>query len=404
MRLIQVVHGWPPEKLGGTGLYVDALSRALQQAGHELKIVAPGPPGLGGCSSVQTADLSGWALTQRPALSWAGGWRRSGGLRTWRRLLSSFRPDVVHVHHLSGLPLGLVRATQAMGIPVALTLHDYWIPCHRGQLMTPDLSRCTGPSPLGCARCTTGQISPGARSLARAADRIEAARDALEAADRLWSPSEALAQTVASMGLRRPELCPLPLVRAHPELSPAGAGPVRFLFAGSIIPTKAPHLALEAFAGLSGEATLSLAGPRSRLRWQRSLWTRDRSAGGKHQKNTMAGHSFARPHEPGHGRARCAGPALDMAGEQPAGRPRGHRQRTPGDRPRGWRHPRALPRRSIDRRRRCSRAPRRHAGRGHAGPRPQPSPALAEPRSPRGLAAGPLSISRRCKERGLGLE
>jgi glycosyltransferase involved in cell wall biosynthesis len=260
MRLIQVVHGWPPEQLGGTGLYVDALSRALQQAGHEVKIVAPGPPGLGGCSSVQTADLSGWVLTQRPALSWAGGWRRSGGLRTWRRLLSSFRPDVVHVHHLSGLPLGLVRATQAVGIPVALTLHDYWIPCHRGQLMTPDLSRCTGPSPLGCARCTTGQSSPGSRSQARAADRIEAARDALEAADRLWSPSEALAQTVASMGLRRPELCPLPLVRAHPELSPAGAGPVRFLFAGSIIPTKAPHLALEAFAGLSGEATLSLAG------------------------------------------------------------------------------------------------------------------------------------------------
>ena len=63
------------------------------------------------------------------------------------------------------------------------------------------------------------------------------------------------------MGLRQPEHCPLPLVQAMPQPGTPEPGPVRFLFASALIPTKGPHILMEAFEGLDSQARLTFAGP-----------------------------------------------------------------------------------------------------------------------------------------------
>ncbi|MCK7581189.1 MAG: glycosyltransferase [Chromatiales bacterium] len=50
-------------------------------------------------------------------------------------LLDEERPDVVHVHHLTCLSTGIAAECAARGIPFVLTLNDYWLLCHRGQLL-----------------------------------------------------------------------------------------------------------------------------------------------------------------------------------------------------------------------------------------------------------------------------
>jgi hypothetical protein len=75
MRLIQVLHGWPPDQMGGTGLYVQALSQALIQAGHEVMHVSPGRWRRGGLDPVEASGLRGWHIAQRPAWSWSDGWQ-----------------------------------------------------------------------------------------------------------------------------------------------------------------------------------------------------------------------------------------------------------------------------------------------------------------------------------------
>src|SRR5690606_27003378 len=57
-------------------------------------------------------------------------------------LLDAVRPDVVHVQHLTGLSSELPLECAARGIPTIFTLHDYWMICHRGQLLDEDLQRC----------------------------------------------------------------------------------------------------------------------------------------------------------------------------------------------------------------------------------------------------------------------
>src|SRR6185369_5821770 len=73
-------------------------------------------------------------------------------------LLDQWRPDVIHLQHLTCLSTGIPRQAARRGIPVVVTLNDYWLICHRGQLVDRDGRRCNGPEPDGCARC----LSPAA--------------------------------------------------------------------------------------------------------------------------------------------------------------------------------------------------------------------------------------------------
>ena len=126
MRIAQVMHGWPAEKMGGTGLYVEALARALAGLDHEVAIVHPSSTPQ---SVRQVCDgLSVHALVGPRPRRWRDTW--DGDVASWTAWCKEWRPDVVHVHHLSGFPLGLIAATPSRRV---LTLHDYAIPCARGQ-------------------------------------------------------------------------------------------------------------------------------------------------------------------------------------------------------------------------------------------------------------------------------
>jgi glycosyltransferase involved in cell wall biosynthesis len=288
VRIVLVAHHWPLESAGGTGLYVAALATALEALGHTVMRLAPGPSGPVGLSAAGRGAM----LVSSPAPGrWEETWRRPEQDAVLRRWFAGWSPDVVHLHHLSGLSWGLVRAARATGARTVLTLHDYQIICARGQLVDRDLAPCRGPAPARCASCIREQLAldPGTawigRLLApwpqlrsrlrraavpqvprggatRAADRLAAAHHVLAAVDVLLAPSIDLAERVESIGFRRPTWCPLPLTRAPVPMAQPGSGPLRLLFLGSLIPTKGVDLLVEAYSRLpEGVATLTLAGP-----------------------------------------------------------------------------------------------------------------------------------------------
>ena len=281
MRIAHVMHGWPASQMGGTGMYVDALAQALAALDHNLAIVFPS-------TDHQTSHQDSNGVTIQPLLTpkpnrWRDTW--DGPIEAWSRWVDQWKPEVVHFHHLSGFPLGLVEHTPCRTV---LTLHDYAIPCARGQLVTGDLKACVGPSPSRCTQCmgaalkghpilaAAGQVLArfppiytwGKRRLERThvrphvdiKDRMVAARRCLTHADVLLSPSQDLIDRIAGMDLPKPQRSALPLVQPIDPFPSAEPGPVRFLFASSIIPTKGPDRLFRAFCKLSGEPTLSIAG------------------------------------------------------------------------------------------------------------------------------------------------
>jgi len=293
LRVLHLVHGSPrlQPSAGGTERYVDALARAT--AAPVLTRSTSPPAGL---VRLDDGAYPLWvARVPSPAAPvFRDTWSVPAVEAALSDVLTRERPDIVHIHHLAHLGLGCAVRARAAGARVVITLHDYHLLCVRGQLVDRDLSRCDGPAPERCAACVAehlraapglhrlGRIAgalgvrraarglvaappPGPAIIARAADRIAAARRALEAAHAVLSPSSDLARRVSALGFVAPErlhVHDLPLVSPIPPAPSAGDGPLRFLFVGSLIPTKGPDVLVEAFSRLPpGVATLTVRGP-----------------------------------------------------------------------------------------------------------------------------------------------
>lgn len=271
-RLLLVHRGGPPEQAGGSEVYVAALAREMAQHA-EVTLLQPdaSASARGGFESYRDRDQAATAL----------------------RVLDEVSPDVVHVHHLSGLPVGIVHAACDRGIPVVITLHDFWAVCPLGQLLDRQLVVCPGPEPVRCLSCVGEQVAAppalvraGRTALPRAVQEVlgDVARRAslvthrgasrvkrrhremravLAAADLLLSPSFFLARRLAGLGVPGVRVLPngRPPWRQVPRV-PDLLGRVRFGFVGSVIPSKGVHVLAEAFRGLDPvRASLAVHGP-----------------------------------------------------------------------------------------------------------------------------------------------
>jgi glycosyltransferase involved in cell wall biosynthesis len=244
MRILQVMHGPPDARSGGTGVVVGALAEGLRELGHTVAVLAPEGGELG---------------VRLPALTVDQSWRHSLGLPWLRRQVRRFAPDLVHVHHTSGLPLELGRLVG--DCPVVWTFHDYALACVRGQLVDRWGGACPGPAGARCARCVEGRVGGRRAAVARTLEqRLAVARAEVGRGTVRLAPSRHLGRRMAALGFGPVEHCPLPLERSIAPAPEPGSGPLRLLFLGSLLPTKGVELLLQAVGRVQG-VELRLVGP-----------------------------------------------------------------------------------------------------------------------------------------------
>lgn len=158
MRIVHVVQGMPPESLGGTEMYAAHLAGALRPRGHEVHVFTrlndPRRPEY----AVDMVSYDGFPVTRinntfTRLPTFAHSYLNPIVAQSFGKFLDSISPEIVHFHHLMYLSTTCIQETAQRGIPVMMTLHDYWLICQRGRFLKPDLSQCTGQSDEGCARC-----------------------------------------------------------------------------------------------------------------------------------------------------------------------------------------------------------------------------------------------------------
>ena len=149
-----------------------------------------------------------------------------------------------------------------------LTLHDYAIPCARGQLLDHHLQLCDEPSTRKCTECIQSWLpldgwkrqglSLVHRPEGTLGERIDLAQRLLTAMDHIDAPSfnmiEHFKHLYPDISI---EHCHLPIATAeqHPHEPTSETGSHRYLFVGSIHPSKGIHILLRAFARLTKEYT-----------------------------------------------------------------------------------------------------------------------------------------------------
>jgi glycosyltransferase involved in cell wall biosynthesis/GT2 family glycosyltransferase len=268
LRVVHLVHGWPPFQHAGTELYAYWLAHR-QAAVHDVAVYARGAdPARADGEAVEWLDggmrvrLVTNHFTARDPL-------RRNAIRDralecdFERFLREERPRLLHVHHLAGHAFSLVRVARRLGIPIVLQIQDWWFVCARVNRFHRDGVRCAGPAPEKCARCVTLTRVPPAPLTNRVvhALRRRAARAALRAADAFIAGSNAIRDDYASVVPRATPFHVLPYgvaMRASHGERPPTRGPIRFGYVGSIAPHKGVHVAAEAMRGL--DATLHVWG------------------------------------------------------------------------------------------------------------------------------------------------
>lgn len=263
LRVVHVVHGWPPWNHAGTETYAARLVRA-QTDRHDVVVYsryasADRPRG----SALELVDrgarvrLVANDFLQRDPFS-----RNALHDRRWRRglaaLLDEFRPDLVHVHHLAGHCLTLTREATRRAIPILWQLQDWWASCARANRLDARGGLCPGPRPGRCARCLPpSRLPPMALwgSLFYAA-RLRLARRALAGAAAFLAGSRIVVDDHLQLDLL-PVGIPVHLLeygvpalsRAEP-IPRAPGQPLRLGFIGSLLPHKGLHQLVAAIAAL----------------------------------------------------------------------------------------------------------------------------------------------------------
>jgi glycosyltransferase involved in cell wall biosynthesis/SAM-dependent methyltransferase len=269
LNVLQVIHQFLPRHVAGTEIYCANLSAALVRRGHAVRVLSgaqhPDDVGTG-----THWDGDAGFVVERVAATRAFRWFGSGRHFLDRfnnpraravipRLLDRVRPDVVHIQHLLYLSAELIRECRRRGIPVVVTLADYWFLCHRVRLERRDGTLCSGPARgIKCPACLNAPallrtpFNPGA--LAATVYRQAYLMARLREVDRILSPSAFVRDVHVRNGVP-PKLigvCDYGTVPPPAEFAARAARrtlhvPLRFGYLGSLMPHKGVHVLVDAF-------------------------------------------------------------------------------------------------------------------------------------------------------------
>jgi len=273
-RVVHLVHGWPPYAPAGTEQYARAL--ALRQAAGRPTAVFARISDPAARSGEARELLDGGVrvrlvvndFAQRDPLA-RNAIRNRELEKEFGAFLDDVSPALVHVHHLSGHAIGLVREIRRRRIPWVFQLQDWWMACARANLWRPEGRLCAGPGLLRCSRCLPlTRVPPAALwNPALHAVRRRTARRAFSKADAIVMGSRFIEESFRGGGWIGPR------ARTHVVAYGVSVGearrpaarpgpPLRFGLLGSVLPHKGVHVAVEAFREISPDrARLEIWGP-----------------------------------------------------------------------------------------------------------------------------------------------
>jgi glycosyltransferase involved in cell wall biosynthesis/MoaA/NifB/PqqE/SkfB family radical SAM enzyme len=174
MKIMQVIHGYPPIYNAGSEIYTQTLSNGLTSR-HEVNVFTreedPFRPDfdLRVAFDPLNSDIKLYIINIPRSKD---RYRHVEVDDKFEMLLASIAPDIIHVGHLNHLSTSLIESAVFLNIPIVFTLHDYWLMCPRGQFMQMNPEKldslwavCDGQEDAKCAKLCYARYYSGSPQL-----------------------------------------------------------------------------------------------------------------------------------------------------------------------------------------------------------------------------------------------
>lgn len=157
MKICRLIYSYAPYQLGGADIYTSKISRSLARRGdvketaisiahdgRSRKDIVDGVP----VYRLRSHNISTFSTIGKQNIFFQGIWTlydlySRAMAKEVGAIFDAERPDLVHIHTPIDLTVSVFDAAACRGIPVILTLHDYFFMCRRFVLLHGEGSLCT---------------------------------------------------------------------------------------------------------------------------------------------------------------------------------------------------------------------------------------------------------------------
>lgn len=263
MKVLKVIHGFPPDYMAGSEIYSYHLVKALSKKLEKINVFTCVENEFDKEYKVYDEVYDGIEVHRinkfRHDYTYQQKFYDEQIEIDFRQCLNKTRPDVIHFGHLSHLSTCLLNITaNEYQLPIVFTVHDFWLFCVKGQLINQNNDRCSGASPEKCHLC-----SPYQTTVKEVQTHLSYMQEILKFIDVFLVPSHTLRNYFIQQGVPEDKLIYSKYgfntqKITHRKMSYSTTASINFGFMGRIIPTKGIHVLIEAFKGI--EANLSIYG------------------------------------------------------------------------------------------------------------------------------------------------
>ena len=263
MKVLKVIHGFPPDYMAGSEVYSYHLVKALSKQVDAINVFTSVENEFAKEYEVYDETYDDIAVHRinkfrRDYAYWQKFYDEKIEI-DFRKYIDKIKPDIVHFGHLSHLSTRLLSiVSKEYKLPIVFTVHDFWLFCVKGQLINQNNDICSGASAQKCHDC-----SPYQTTVAEIQKNLTYMKEILYFIDVFLVPSHTLRNYFIEQGVPKKKLFFSKYgfnthKITHQKRNYKATDLINFGFMGRIIPTKGISLLTDAFQNL--DATLSIYG------------------------------------------------------------------------------------------------------------------------------------------------
>ena len=263
MKILKVIHGFPPDYMAGSEIYSYHLVKELINQNIETFVFTRVENEFHKQHHIYEELHEGIPILRvnKPKKDYLYHDKFYDETldEIFRAYLKKVNPDIVHFGHLSHLSTSLIKIVKEFGIPIIYTIHDFWLYCVKGQLINKQKEICSGPSVQNCTSC-----SPYVVNQQEVSETTKHMMETIDNVDIFISPSHTLRDFFINQGVNSNKIKYLKYgfntkKIIYNKKGFASDTKINFGFMGRVIPTKGIKVLVDVFNELPNE-NLSIYG------------------------------------------------------------------------------------------------------------------------------------------------